>query len=444
MAKKTTSKARKTTKAKAKVEDAEILSETLPDAVLDSPVEASKETPEEIFAENTPDGTPNDAAPDIGEASVTTAEDTPDADPVANDPPAEEPPLGDEPAQNPTQTEAQRRRGLPVVAGGALAALLGFGAAQVVPDGWPVTPDPTVTNALAAENSRIETRIEEASAHSAAELAALRDGDLAALTQSLADLQGALSTLDGRISALEDRPVVDLSTLDGAPAIEAELEKLRLDTANATQAAESDIQAELAALREELSAVSANAQAEIQAARDEATLLEQNALDAAQSAAKRAALTQVLAGLDSGEPYADTLAELQKLSDAEVPAALVAGAEDGVATLAALQSDFAPLARSALTAMRRADDSGQNTLSNFFQTQLGVRSLEAQEGTTPDAILSRVEAATTQGRLSDALAEIDTLPEVGKAILAPWTEAAQSRLAAFEAAQTLTQSLTLN
>jgi hypothetical protein len=55
--------------------------------------------------------------------------------------------------------------------------------------------------------------------------------------------------------------------------------------------------------------------------------------------------------------------------------------------------------------------------------------LTPQEGTTPEAILSRADFAVTEGRLADALAEIATLPPDIQAVFADWTAKANARLA---------------
>ncbi|WP_147126513.1 COG4223 family protein [Shimia ponticola] len=396
----------------AAVEDAEIIEET---------------TGETTGA--TPDGdeTVSDADKDTAVASDDSEEATGDADDSAE--PVEVERIEPEPSAPPpvaTEPVVVKRSGLSVLLGGAAAAVLGFIVAQAVPNGWPVTPDPAVTDALSAADEALSAETDNLTAR----VADLESSDM---SDALAPLQDQIAALDDkvssefaaltdRVSALEERPIVDLSTLDNSAAVEAELEKLRAEIAEA----------------------SAAAQSQIDAARNEANLLEQNALEAAQAAARRAALSRVLAALDSGAPYADTLDEFSDLAGVEVPEGLTAGAADGVPTLAALQADFPPLAREALTAMRRADDGGENTLSNFFQTQFGVRSLEPQEGDSPNAILSRIEAATTEGRLGDALTQAEALPEVGATILAPWIEAAQLRVDAFAAADALTQSVTTN
>ena len=73
---------------------------------------------------------------------------------------------------------------------------------------------------------------------------------------------------------------------------------------------------------------------------------------------------------------------------------------------------------------------------------LSVRSVEPREGTSVDAILSRAEAALSQGRLTDTLAEIESLPEVVRSDFTGWTTLAQTRMNALSAAETLLQSVT--
>ena len=49
-------------------------------------------------------------------------------------------------------------------------------------------------------------------------------------------------------------------------------------------------------------------------------------------------------------------------------------------------------------------------------------------------MLSRAEAALAEGRLSDALAEIEALPETARAAMADWAAQARSRADALVAA----------
>ncbi|MEO0676028.1 MAG: hypothetical protein AAFZ02_00600 [Pseudomonadota bacterium] len=424
------------------IEDAEVI-EPEAEAPSDDDPETSTESPEEL-----PEGEPDTweaiepETTEEGELSEDLEAEEPadDLEPEELEEPVEdvapevepepEPEIepAPEPEPEPVAAAPQKRGGFSALLGGAIAAVLGFVVAQVVPEGWPITPDTAVTDALVAADGDLSARIdgiETAASDIAAQVEATRGvaSEIQDAIDAVAtDTMASLSALSDRVDALESRPIVDLSSLENSDAVEAEL----------------------AALREEIAAVSAEAQRQIDEARSEATLLERNAAAAADAAAERAALSRVLAALDSGVPFEATLGELAELTDQEIPAALSASAADGVPTLSSLQAEFPAVAREALSAMRDENAGGESTLGNFFRNQLSIRSLEPQEGSSPDAVLSRIEGALTEGRLGDALAEIATLPESGANILAPWSTQAEARLAAFEAAGALTQSMTSN
>ncbi|MEL6550820.1 MAG: hypothetical protein AAFQ54_11305 [Pseudomonadota bacterium] len=411
------------TSSKSEIEDAEV-------------VETSTEKDQEDLSQENPEGSeePQEGVSDelpgevLEEAELEATDDTEQSEDL-DEPREELPEAEQEEVEVSTATEAEeaqpvaapveKRGGMSALLGGAIAAVLGFILAQAVPNGWPVTADTEITDALADADAGLASSLAEKLDASALEPLSQQIAALSAQIDTLsAEAAAGRDALEGRIAALEDRPIVDLSSLDNSGAVEAELE----------------------ALRAEIASVSAEAQRQIEEARNEATILEQNAADAAEAAARRAALSRVLAALDSGVPYEATLSEFAQISEAEIPEALVAAAAEGVPTLSNLQEEFPPLAREALAAMRAENAGGENTMGNFFRNQFGVRSLSPQDGDTPDAILSRVEGALSAGRLGDALAEIGTLPESGAAILAPWVSRAETRLAAFSAADALTQS----
>ena len=182
------------------------------------------------------------------------------------------------------------------------------------------------------------------------------------------------------------------STTQRSPHFRANL--LRLQRKLDTQAAE------IAALRDATDARAASAQIDAQAA----------ALDLT----ARAALLRVQAALDSGGGFVKALDTLEGATGEAAPDALRSVAEDGVPALAELRRGFAPAARAALDTARLAPASGSTTerVAAFLQNQLGARSLEAREGNSADAILSRAEAALRGGDyMRCALDELETLPE---------------------------------
>jgi hypothetical protein len=172
---------------------------------------------------------------------------------------------------------------------------------------------------------------------------------------------------------------------------------------------------------------------------DEAQNTKQNAEDTARQTMARAAVTRILVALESGAPFADALAEVEANTDVTIPEVLAQSAADGLPTVAALGDSYPEAARAALAAVRSEETGGGVT--SFLTRQLGVRSVAPREGDDADAILSRVGAAIDAGRISDALAEADTLPDGAKAPLADWMEQANLRLSAAREAEALASSL---
>ncbi len=66
----------------------------------------------------------------------------------------------------------------------------------------------------------------------------------------------------------------------------------------------------------------------------------------------------------------------------------------------------------------------------FLRRQLSIRSTAPREGTDPDAVLARAEAALGQGRLGVALREVEGLPEPARAAMAGWIAEAEARAGA--------------
>jgi hypothetical protein len=296
--------------------------------------------------------------------------------------------------------------------GGCAAAALGVGAAPyILPSGW-----------FAPGESGIEARVEQGFAAQEERLNDLTariegisqppdlSGEIEGLGATLTALKEQLSSLEARLSAVENRPQPEAG--DSVPAAEIE-----------------DLRAMLETQRAALDALTTEAQAAEAAARDSAVAV-----------LRRAALSRILTALDSGSDFTGALNDLRE-AGVDVPEALAAEAERGVPTQAVLADSFPDAARAAL-ALARAE-TGAETLgmSGFLKNQLGLRSLSPREGDDPDAVLSRAEAALRDGRLGDALAEIETLPDAARAALADWVDLAMRRKAALAAAEELAGTL---
>lgn len=259
-------------------------------------------------------------------------------------------------------------------------------------------------------------------------------------------LTSDLAALTDRVTALESAPTPtapDLSRLDGLEQRLAAIEAIPSDGTASTAA----LTAKLAELEQRLASLPAggsdpatqqkldDALARLTDAEAAATARASEAEAAARAAARARALDVLAATVATGDPFT---AELQSLNDPALTEALGAKAETGVSTLTQLQDAFPGAAREALRTARdlSTEDGWGDRLVDFLAAQTGARPLTPQEGTTPDAVLSRAEFALTGGRVADALAELDALDAAVKAPLEAWIAQAEAHLAAAVALQT--------
>lgn len=328
-----------------------------------------------------------------------------------------------------------------MVTGGVIAAASGYGIATYFPmeGGVPAADGPSA-EAVAA--------LEGALAGQTARLAAIEDrlgalDDLALRLSSLEDpiaesgqgvdlapVQAAIEDLDQRLSALELLPGVEngpesaaLTERLGAMQAEIELLKGQGETAAASMAA-----------------AAAEAEARLAEAEAMAAKLKSEAEDTARKALQSAAIGRIRAAMESGAPFTAALKDLQGVP---LPETLAALAESGVPTVTALGAAFPDAARNALDASRRAivGDSMTDRMLSLLQTATGARSLAPRDGSDPDAILSRAEAAARSGDMDIAIAEIADLPPEGQAELAEWVGLARLRLSALAAVAELSAAV---
>lgn len=385
---------------------------------------------EEVFGSETTQ--PVDPQPDES-ASLEPQPEGPT--PVAAASVAPEPERPD-PQPTPVQQEKSGGGFLATALGGVVAAAAGYALALFVPLPGMAPPDapPAATQAdVQALAGRIDAL---ESAPAPAPDAALEDR-LAALEAQpvseapaqpdLAPLTDALSDLESRLATLESRPTS--ASGDAAPAdVVALVESLRAEIAE-LRSSRDEVAANVEALAAQTEERLAQAEAQAEALRAESEATAGRAVTAA-------ALNRVQAALESGVPFSGALADL---AGTEIPPALSDLSETGVPTLGALEDGFPPAARAALDASRRANmgEGWSDRLGSLFQATTGARSLTPREGSDPDAVLSRAEAAVGTGDLAQALAELQALPPEGLAEMAEWSALAQQRLDALEAAAAL-------
>ncbi|UYV37278.1 hypothetical protein N4R57_20390 [Rhodobacteraceae bacterium D3-12] len=383
-------------------------------------------------AGKTPDETPSEADAPADRQDVEGEILSPGDEPKPNDgfsgKTEAEPEARTKPSADPTPIPVQppepviiRKGGfIPLVLGGIVAAAIGFGTARyVLPEGWP-WPGAGTDTFQADVTAKLE-----AQAKTLADVAA-KEPDLAPINTQLAGIQAAVDTLAGQVTAAKGR-------IDGMEARLTDLEK-RPITEGASPTAVAAYERELKALQEAM----ATQRAEIEKMAKEAAAKEANAEMTAQEAMQRTALSQIQTALDTGNGFAEAAASLTA-SGVTVPPVLAQVADKGVASGAQLADAFPDAARAALSVARKAEGGGG--LGGFFAQQFNARSTAPREGNDADAVLSRAEAAVKEGRLSDAMAELEALSEDARAEMSAWLGMASTRVAALKAADTLAAEL---
>ena len=238
-------------------------------------------------------------------------------------------------AAPPRHTDERRGGFVPMMLGGLVAGGIGFAAAYMIP------PDTTRTDSLAAalrETQSRESQLSDQLSQLSGQLAALTsqtEQASSASDQGLAAVDDQLSALGQRIQKIEQRPIADA----GAE-VQAAMESYRADVTAARGTLDQQAQ-QIAALRNDLDALSASLDQRLA----QADTLSKDAESAKQATRVQAAMNALQSALDTGQPYTPELESAQALVQTPVPDALQANAADGVATLAALQSSFAPAAQ---------------------------------------------------------------------------------------------------
>ncbi|WEF25015.1 hypothetical protein [Paracoccus sp. S3-43] len=344
--------------------------------------------------------------------AAAVAKDAPKEAPPKDVPPA---PMRETAAPAPAQKVTVQKTGFwPVVLGGVVAAGLGSAATiwalPHLPAAW--LPEPPAAAAPAPDVDIAAIRSEAVSAAEAAtaeridalraELAAAPPvaapdapagpsvEDLAALRQQIED-QGA------QIRDLSARPQID-------PDLAARVQTL---------AEQADT------LEQQLQTAAQAAQAQINAAQAEAQQLQQAAAESTRRAEAVAAIAALQSALDRGIAPDEARQTLEG-AGLQAPEALTRE----VPSLDSLQAGFPEAARAALrTSLRQDSATGNGSLfGNFIRAQTGARSIVPREGTDPDAVLSRADAAVQEGRIADAVTEIGALPDDARAApaMAEW------------------------
>lgn len=454
---------------KDQIEDAEIIDEKPAESAEAEPLEAA--APEEPASEQTAQDT--DASDDAARATEETdAADTAEADGKADtdaqqvetredvvseadraeEAPAEPEPVPEPKAAAPQPVVVEKKGGfMGPFLGGVVAAGLGFGLCYYLVDqGILASGDPDAFAAERAQITGLEGQISTLQSEIAAMLeAGSEDPRVEAVIGSVESVEAALTQIQGEVGTVQSEISLQSDILANLESQMEAIAALPEGTSTADTAAMAALQATLAqqqaeneTMQAQLAEMAEAAQAEMEQVRAQAGALQSETQAAVDEASNRAAIANISAALENGAPLATSLENLT----VDAPEALANVSGSGVETLLDLQRQFPAAARAGLAESLKAtvSDDPADRLVAFIRAQVGARSLEPREGDDPDAVLSRAQAAVSSGQLEEAISEISMLPEAGQAAMASWTGAAEARVAALAALDTLAAELNSN
>ncbi|RYH04248.1 hypothetical protein EU805_02415 [Salipiger sp. IMCC34102] len=322
---------------------------------------------------------------------------------------------------------------LPMALGGLVAGLMGYGIAWTqfgTDDGL---ADPSVAEVdgaadMQAQLDQLRADLEALPEPQAFE--APEPFDASEIEDQLGALQSETADLRELVDTLTAQPIVGEDAQDAA--VQSLSQQIAQQTA-ALQDQRNELQSQLDEIRTQADEI-----------RAEAEEVRSTAVENARTETIQAALARVQGALETGAPMTAVLNDLSDALGEPAPDPLRAVAEEGAPTLSGLRDDFPDASRAALQTARASGSEGEGGFGSFLQRQFNVRSTAPREGDSVDAILSRAEDALRNGRLTDALAEVETLPEDTRAAMSDWIGRAQARADAVAAARQLDTNLTAN
>lgn len=312
---------------------------------------------------------------------------------------------------------------------GGIAALLLGGLAQ-----WAgLIPSPASDPLDAVSQTAFDTLSQRVDALSAADNAV----DTSALesvpamqdqVNGLSQKVTALETLADRITKLEARPVSTGGATTGSAAMDSEIASIREEIAA--------LSTDLAEIR---TAATAADDRTTTLSTDAGTLSDRvSALESRASAggpgldiAGPIAAAALKSAMDRGGPFASELETYAKVTkDTETVEKLRGFAATGVPTSTQLLAEFSAVADTIITTTAAPSESSGfvDRLMTSAKGLVKVRPIGDVEGTSPEAIVARIEARLQRGDLEAAMTELKTLPLAGLETAKDFSARLQARI----------------
>ena len=291
-----------------------------------------------------------------------------------------------------------------------------------------------------------------------------------AIDKRLGELQAASDAVDKRLGELQsgngDEAPRIASTMQAVQTLTGQVKDLRSDV-NAAQSEIPSLEARVAKLESgppqavaaDLSAATARLdkiEAQFAATKNETRVAIEKASASDNPAAVAILAESVRDKLDRGAPFQTDLTGLERLRVEPAKLAPLKAVVDGAPSDSALAADFEAVRSKVLAAAAPTEGSGGppgaqggateassrlvDRLLAHLRDLVRVRKLNEAPGQGPQALASAIEADSRRGDLSGALAAFAKLPEPSRQAASAWASAAEQRLAAEAAIQSIREA----
>ena len=267
------------------------------------------------------------------------------------------------------------------------------------------------------------------------------DGQAAieALKQTLSDLSAKIAALEEVSPSVSADQLTDLTEkLNG---LTEDLDGLRQSQKAVSDQFAEALDSRLAATAQRIDGIDQTLKNAVLSRLDEVVNAAQKAT-ANEKIARSVAVASLQSAIDNGTPYLNALTSIETLGGASEETGrlrALAGGE-AIPTLAQLQSAFNELAPRLIhpTDAVTQDEGLLNRFVASARSLVSVRPSTPQPGTSPGAVVSRIEAHLKAGNLGEVETEWAALPEDSRNLGAPWIEQLKRR---FETNQLLQRVL---
>lgn len=256
---------------------------------------------------------------------------------------------------------------------------------------------------------------------------AIRQSANPASAGDVQSLQNRLSQLEQKVSALAQNPAPAPAMQQSVQQLSNELQALSGKVSNLAES----VQQTASAASRDSNALSGNS-AEIASLKSAVGTLQQKVAQSASQPriARAIAASALKAAVDRGGTFATELRTYAAVApNSPELAQLKPLAEKGVPTLGELQARFNAVADQIIAATRPADRNAGffDQIVDSARSLVSVRPVGMVAGTTPSAIVARMEAALNAGDLGRALSEWNSLPAEAKSVSKDFADSLRAR-----------------